>query len=508
MSDDLPRIPASWKWTKLGEIAEIKGGLAKGKKRKTGERLIEVPYLRVANVQRGYLDLRVVKKIQATSDEVKLLTLRTGDVLFNEGGDRDKLGRGWVWNGEIPVCIHQNHVFRARVDDRVMHPRLLSWWGNSGGSQYFIDEGKQTTNLASINLGKLRSFPVPVPPPEDQPHIVQALDSYFSRLDDTVATLERVQRNLKRYRASVLKAAVEGRLVPTEAELARAEGRSYEPASVLLERILEERRRRWRESGKKGRYKEPVAPDVGGLPGLPEGWCWATSDMLTWDSGYGTSQKCTYESDGPPVLRIPNVQNESLSLDDLKFATGADKLKADGVVRPGDFLFIRTNGSKSLIGRGAVVVEDPPQDHHFASYLIRLRLARVKSVPQWFGVAWHSPIVRNQLLKDAASSAGQHNVSLTAAKQYMIPLPPGAEQLRVLSELERSRSIASAAMVEARASADRCSRLRQSVLKWAFEGKLVVPAPTLDSVPSLSDCPAGLPAGSGDLTPPAYGPHA
>ena len=116
-----------------------------------------------------------------------------------------------------------------------------------------------------------------MPPLPEQHRIVAAIESYFTRLDDAVATLERVQRNLKRYRASVLKAAVEGRLVPTEAELARAEGRDYEPASVLLERILAERRRRWEEAelaklkakGKtpkddkwKAKYTEPVAPDT------------------------------------------------------------------------------------------------------------------------------------------------------------------------------------------------------------------------------------------------------
>jgi type I restriction enzyme S subunit len=134
-----------------------------------------------------------------------------------------------------------------------------------------------------------------LPPLPEQHRIVEAIESYFTRLDDAVATLERVRRNLKRYRASVLKAAVEGRLVPTEAELARAEGRDYEPASVLLERILTERRRRWEEAelakmkakGKepkddkwKAKYVKPVAPDTSALPVLPEGWCWTTIDQL------------------------------------------------------------------------------------------------------------------------------------------------------------------------------------------------------------------------------------
>lgn len=231
--------------TTLGEIAEVKSGIQKGKQRMPGTLLREVPYLRVANVQRGYLDLETVQTIQATEEEITSLRLLEGDVLFNEGGDRDKLGRGWIWSGALPECIHQNHVFRARINGSAISPRLLSWYGNSVGRQYFFDQGKQTTNLASLNSFKLKALPVPVAPRSEQARIVEAIESYFTRLDDAVTTLERVHRNLKRYRASVLKAAVEGRLVPTEADLARTEGRDYEPASVLLDRILAERRRRW-----------------------------------------------------------------------------------------------------------------------------------------------------------------------------------------------------------------------------------------------------------------------
>jgi type I restriction enzyme S subunit len=134
--------------------------------------------------------------------------------------------------------------------------------------------------MPKISQGTIEELGLPIPPSSEQQRIVEAIESYFTRLDDAVATLERVERNLKRYRASVLKSAVEGRLVPTEAALARQEGRDYEPASVLLERILNERRRRWVESGKKGKYQDPEPPDTTNLPELPEGWCWATVDQL------------------------------------------------------------------------------------------------------------------------------------------------------------------------------------------------------------------------------------
>lgn len=119
-------IPSTWVWASLAMVTEIKGGLAKGKKRSDQKAVRPVPYLRVANVQRGYLNLSEIKEIDATESEIDDLLLRPGDILFNEGGDRDKLGRGWVWEGQIETCIHQNHVFRARPLSPEFEPRLLS----------------------------------------------------------------------------------------------------------------------------------------------------------------------------------------------------------------------------------------------------------------------------------------------------------------------------------------------------------------------------------------------
>lgn len=155
---------------------------------------------------------------------------------------------------------------------------------------------KGTAGQLRVPQGFLEAQTLPVPPPRDQQRIVETIDSYFTRLDGVTATLERVRRSLKRYRASILKAAVEGRLVPTEAELARADGRDYEPATVLLDRILAERRRRWEEgelarmkaAGKtptnddwKAKYKEPAEPGTNNaLPSLPDGWCWTSMGRL------------------------------------------------------------------------------------------------------------------------------------------------------------------------------------------------------------------------------------
>ena len=139
-------LPASWRSVPLGKISEIQGGIQVGKKRPAGTELVEVPYLRVANVQRGWLKLDKIKTIQVSTEEKERLVLRDGDILMNEGGDRDKLGRGWIWEAQISECIHQNHIFRIRLIDTDFPSKFVSHYANAMGQRYFFDEGTQTTN--------------------------------------------------------------------------------------------------------------------------------------------------------------------------------------------------------------------------------------------------------------------------------------------------------------------------------------------------------------------------
>lgn len=174
-STELPDLPAGWVWASLDMLGEIASGVAKGTKRDADIEVREVPYLRVANVQRGFLDLSEVKTILATERDIAELTLQSGDILFNEGGDRDKLGRGWVWRDEVANCIHQNHVFRMRPYLPEVLPELISHHGNTFGKTWFQNAGKQTTNLASINMTMLRTFPVPLGPSEEQRELLSLL---------------------------------------------------------------------------------------------------------------------------------------------------------------------------------------------------------------------------------------------------------------------------------------------------------------------------------------------
>jgi len=264
-------------------------------------------------------------------------------------------------------------------------------------------------------------------------------------------------------------------------------------APQLLERILKERRPKWeadelakmKAKGKpstddkwKAKYKEPAAPDVSNLPPLPEGWVWATLEQLSWDASYGTSEKCDYKYPGPPVLRIPNIEKGRVELDDLKFASDATKLDAAGALKPGDFLVIRTNGSRNLIGRGALIRDPFTQPHFFASYLIRFRIIEPRDIGNWLAAVWEEPNTRVWIESVAATSAGQYNVSLSTLNKSVIPLPPLAEQQRIVAEVERRLSVIDEMEAVVETNLKRAERLRQAILKRAFEGKLVPQDPT------------------------------
>jgi type I restriction enzyme S subunit len=212
-TSNLRSLPEGWIWATLGELANVKGGITKDQKRKHAAPARSIPYLRVANVQRGYLDLSEIKEIMATEDEIHELRLMNGDVLFNEGGDRDKLGRGWIWSGELSECIHQNHVFRARLLDAALSPKLVSWYANTFGQKFFFDEGKHTTNLASISMTRLKGLPIPIPPPIEQVRIVGEVERRLSVVEELEAVVAANLKRAERLRQSVLNQAFRGELL-------------------------------------------------------------------------------------------------------------------------------------------------------------------------------------------------------------------------------------------------------------------------------------------------------
>ena len=329
------------------------------------------------------------------------------------------------------------------------------------------------TTFEAIRGNDLRSHPLPLPPLAEQRRIVAEIEKQFTRLDASVAALKRVQANLKRYQASVLKDACEGRLVPTEADLARAEGRDYEPADQLLKRILAERRARWEAQKKRrGKYKEAVEPDTSSLLDLPEGWIWTTVDQLAEIKGGIQKQPKRAPAANPfPFLRVANVLRGSLNLSEVHrielFSGELDKLR----LVDGDLLIVEGNGSPTQIGRMAIW-KGEIQDCVHQNHIIRARLYD-GLLPQYVESYWNSPIGASEVSKVASSTSGLYTLSVRKVSCLSVPLAPLAEQHRIVAEVKRRLSVIQQTEDAVEANLIRAERLRQSILKQAFSGKLV-----------------------------------
>ena len=209
----LGEIPAHWGLQRLKQLAEVRGGLTLGKQY-SGE-LLEYPYLRVANVQDGYLELDEVLTVEVPASEAASNLLAYGDVLMNEGGDIDKLGRGCVWRDEISPCLHQNHVFVVRPHS-VDSDWLALWTSTIQAKRYFESRAKRSTNLASISGSNIKELPVPLPPVSEQLAIQNFLAVRHSRLQTLRGELRDSLRLLAERRAALITAAVTGQ-IPLEA---------------------------------------------------------------------------------------------------------------------------------------------------------------------------------------------------------------------------------------------------------------------------------------------------
>jgi type I restriction enzyme S subunit len=222
-------IPRGWNLVCLKRISEIQTGLTLGKEYEGP--LIERPYLRVANVQDGHLDLDDVTLIEVPTTVAARVELRAGDVLMTEGGDLDKLGRGYLWNGQIPNCLHQNHIFAVRCFPHKLRPMFLAYATTSQyGRDYFEATGKRTTNLASTNSTKVGLFPIPLPALTIQDEICHFLDAKLGELERMAGGITAQIETLTAYRKSLIHECVTGQRRVTEEDLQRS-ARALEDAS-------------------------------------------------------------------------------------------------------------------------------------------------------------------------------------------------------------------------------------------------------------------------------------
>jgi type I restriction enzyme S subunit len=332
-----------------------------------------------------------------------------------------------------------------------------------------IHEQSSGIALANVNARKLEALELPLPPLAEQQRIVEAIEERFSHIDAGVALLKAARRKLRLYRASVLKAAVEGALT----EQWRGLHPDIEPAPQLLRRILAERRARWEEEQRaRGRdprnlrYAEPAAPDTSRLPPLPDGWCWATIESISTKVVDGVHKKPDYVGKGIPFVTVRNLTaGPGISFEKLNYITEKDHIEFCKRANPerGDIL-ITKDGTLGVVR----AIRTDIQFSIFVSVSLIKPVMRIMS--DYLEVALSSPQVQMQMIP---KGSGLQHLHLEDLRMDCIPLPPLAEQEQIVALVEEQLSIIGNVEATIEHGLRRAERQRQSVLRQAFTGQLV-----------------------------------
>jgi type I restriction enzyme S subunit len=409
-----------------------------------------------------------------------------------------RVGLGKVGITDTPICFSQDSQALVFNQEFLFPKYVLFYMGTA--VQIFKRIGRGTT-ISGVTKKQLRELEFRLPPLSEQKRIVAEIEKQFTRLEAAVTALKRVQANLKRYRAAVLKAACEGRLVPTEAELARREGRSYEPASNLLKCILAERCTRWeaaqlakfRRTGKtpqdtkwKHKYQEPLTPEISQLAPLPEGWVWASWKQIGFSQNGRAFPSSEYRTEGVKLLRPGNLhasgrvvwsEDNTRCLQD-RWATEFPEF----IVLGGELVMNLTAQSLKDEFLGRVCITGASD-----RCLLNQRIARLTPVEvgsKYLLWMFKSSVFRRYVNELNTGSLIQHMFT-SQLDDFPLPLPPLAEQTRIVAEIERRMSVIDEIELQLEVNVTRAERLRQSILKRAFEGKLFPQDPRDESASIL-----------------------
>jgi type I restriction enzyme S subunit len=451
-----PALPSGWVWTRLGEITEIVMGQSPPSTTYNQDGLGLPFYQGKAEFGDLYPTPRrwctAPQKI-AHKDDV-LVSVRAPVGPANLCPAQACIGRGLAalrgLGGIRPAFVL--YLMRAFED-------ALAGQGTG-------------TTFKAITSGQLQGFQVPLPPPAEQGRIVARIEELFARLDAGLAALEQVQAQLRRYQQAVLNAALTGALT---CEWRNAHREELEPAPLLLERALVARRAGGEAAHPGQRYRSPLPPDAEGLPELPRGWTWAALGQLLKriDAGRSPRAQNRPARDGEfGVLKVSAVSWE-------RFLPGENKALLPGstpgdapTLRAGDLLVSRAN-TAGLVGAAVLVDRDYP-NLMLSDKTLRLVPASEQISHIYLLYALTSPLVRRYFARQATgTSDSMRNLSQAKLRATPIPFPPLAEQHRIVVEVEQRLSVADVTKDIIAQSLEHARRLRRSILKHAFQGKLV-----------------------------------
>lgn len=454
-------IPDTWRWARLDQVGAIVGGGTPSAS--DGDNFAEpgdgVPWITPADLG-GSADLYVSRGSRDLSERgarsASAAIMPTGTVLFTS-----RAPIGYVAIAANPISTNQG--FKSIIPFLPDCSRFVATAMKAFAPE--IDAKAPGTTFKEVSGKIVAAIPFPLPPLAEQQRIVAKVDELMGLCDrleaarsareaardrlataslarlsapdirtfqadacfalDALPALTTRPDQIKQLRQTILNLAVRGRLVdqnPTD-----------EPASALLLRISQERTGPEAIKTVRRNGASDVATLRLGTP-LPSGWLWTNIGAIALSMRYGTSTKCEYAALGVPVLRIPNVSGGAISLDDIKFGPLTEGEIRDLALSVGDLLMIRSNGSLDIVGRSAVVTTEA-DGMAFAGYLVRLRLSLANIEPEYIWLALNSTDVRDQIEKPIRSAVGLKNVNLTEFGALTFPLPPLAEQRRIVAKV-------------------------------------------------------------------------
>ncbi len=466
---ELHDLPKSWVWTTLGEICnDPQYGWTTSASQSGDLRL-----LRTTDITSGNIDWNTVPYCSENPSAIDKYLLRDGDIVISRAGS---VGYSYLLSNP-ERAVFASYLIRFKPIG--VNGRYIAYFLQSPSYWQSISDNSSGIAIPNVNASKLKTIEIPVAPLPEQERIVEAIEAQLSRIEAGVASVRNAQRALRRYKASVLNAACTGQLLPQDS--------TDEPAALLLERILAERRQQWeteqREKyaaqgkplpkGWQDKYPAPAAPDTTSLPDLPQGWVWANLDTLG-EVRNGVTKGKRYadkQTIQVPYLRVANVQDNYLDLSNIKdIEIGFDELEKYRL-QDNDILF-NEGGDRDKLGRG-YIWKSQIQDCVHQNHVYSVRLYSVSVLPTWINYVRQVNYAKDYFWKFASQTVNLASINATNLRGLPIPLPSLAEQYRVVEEMERRLSVVAALEQTVTATLQRAARLRQSVLRKAFRGELV-----------------------------------
>lgn len=466
-------LPECWEWAKIGQVTEPIEKVDPS--RRPDDEFIYLDISSIDNAISRIVEPKVYRGSDAPSRARQLV--QAGDTLFSTV-------RTYLKNIAMVPEIYDGQI--ASTGFSVLRPscaieaKYLFYYSLAPSFLDPLEALQRGTSYPAVRDDDVRTQAIPLAPLAEQRRIVAAIEEQFTRLDAAVASLKRAQANLRRYRAAVLKAACAGRLVPQDP--------SDEPASVLLERILAERRAQWEEElrakGKdprKARYEEPKAPETDGLPALPEGWCWARLEQLSSLITSGSRGWANYYSDaGAIFIRAQDIKTDALRLEAAAHVSLSGSTEGIRTRVSIDDLLITITGANVT---KTALVRQPLEEAYVSQHVGLVRPAMVNCAPYLY--IWIvSPSHGRKDLEREAYGAGKPGLNLDNLRDLVVALPPLSEQLGTVADVERRLSVVEGLEAAVQANLKRADRLRQVILARAFAGRLVPQDP--------NDEPAGV----------------